>query len=323
MKKAIATASILVGAWLLPSATSAQAPYPSKPIKLIVGFNAGAATDLIARHYAKGIQARLGQPVVVENLTGNGGNTAISVLAKSPADGYTVALGANYIAVNAAMGRNPYDWRTELKAVAPVASISNLLVVPSQSKISSVADLVAQAKMRQDKPLMFGSAGVGTSMHMAGELFRATIGANLVHVPYRGAAPAEMDLMSGRLDLIFDSVATAVPLVASGKLKPLAVTSAQRNPELPDIPTMQEAGVAGFDVTGTYILMAPAGVSAAITDKLGRAIQEISAEAGTRQYLATLHSLPLVGGPDEANKILESEYEKWSGVIKTLNLTFE
>lgn len=293
---------------------SAAASYPERPIKLLVGFSPGAATDTLTRFYAKKMSDKLGQTVVVETRTGSGGNIAVQAVAQSKPDGYTLVMGANYIAVNAALKRNPYNWESDLTPVSLVASISNLLVVPADSTARTVMDLVNESKQKK-KPLTFGSAGVGTSMHMSGELLKALTAVDMQHVAYRGAAPAELDLVAGRIDLMFDSIATAMPLVSSGKLRALAVSGTQRIKFFPDVPTVEEAGIKGFDVTGTYIILAPANLPKGIAQKLSAVIAEISAERDTQEFVDTLYATVLVGGPSEAARVLKEEFEKWQRVV--------
>jgi len=301
------------------AATAADA-YPSKPIKMMVGFSPGGATDILARLYAAKLSQKLGQTVVVENRPGSGGNLAIDALAKAPADGYTLAMGANYIAVNAALKRNPYDWKRDLAPVAMIASTPNLLVVPVESKLKTVSDVLTAAKQGT---LSFGSAGVGSSIHMAGELFKAMTQVEMTHIPYRGVSPAELDLVAGRLDLMFGSISTAIPLVEAGKLRALAVTGKKRTKILPNIPTMDESGLRGFEVEATFIMVAPAHTPAEIIDRLSSAIAEITRQPDVQRTIENLYAQPLSGGPQEATAFLRGEEAKWDNVIKVTGVKVE
>jgi len=295
-------------------ALPARADYPDKPVKVYVGFAPGGATDLLARFYAEQLSRKLGQPFIVENRPGAGGNVAIQSLAQTKPDGYTIAMGANYIASNAALKRNSYDWDKDLTPIALIASTPNMLVVPPNSPFNSVDDII-RAGTRSDSFLTFGSAGVGSSIHLSGELFKAMTGAKLTHVPYKGVSPAEVALMAGDIDIMFGSVSTEVPLVQAGKLKILAVTGLERMKVFPDTPTLDEAGLKGFNVGASYMLVAPANVPDDIVRRLSEAVAEINAGAEAPAYTERLYATPMKGGPAEAKAFLRSEYEKWNKLV--------
>lgn len=294
--------------------------YPSKPVKLLVGFSPGGATDQLARLYAAKLSQKWGQPFVVENRAGAGGNIAVDVVSKAPADGYTLVMAANYIAINAALKRNPYDWKRSLAPVALIASTPNLVVVPAASKLKSVDDLVKGAKQNV---LTFGSPGVGSSVHMAGELFKVMANVDMTHVPYRGISQAEVDLVGGSLDLMFGSISTAAPLVASGKLRAIAVTGKKRTKSLPNVPTLDEAGLRGFDVEATYMVMAPASTPPAVVSRLSGAMAEITRQPDVQRFIENLYAQPLVGGPQETGAFLRGEEEKWEHVVKATGVKAE
>ncbi|MFD4836973.1 tripartite tricarboxylate transporter substrate binding protein [Achromobacter sp. NPDC058515] len=295
-------------------ALPAHAEYPDKPVKMYVGFAPGGATDLLARFYAEQLSSKLGQPFIVENRPGAGGNVAIQSLAQTKPDGYTIAMGANYIASNAALKRNAYDWDKDLTPIALIASTPNILVVPPNSPFKSVGDII-QAATRPNAFLTFGSAGVGSSIHLSGELFKAMTGAKLTHVPYKGVSPAEVALMGGDIDMMFGSVSTEVPLVQAGKLKVLAITGLERMKVFPDVPTLDEAGLKGFNVGASYVLVAPARVPDAVVQRLSQAVAEINAGAEAPAYTERLYASPMKGGPAEAKAFLQSEYEKWNKLV--------
>ncbi|WP_232287695.1 tripartite tricarboxylate transporter substrate binding protein [Verminephrobacter eiseniae] len=311
-----------IGALALACAPVAHAAddYPGKPVKLLVGFNPGGATDLLARLYAAKLTQKFGQSFVVDNRAGAGGNIAVDIVAKAPADGYTLVMAANYIAVNAALKRNPYDWKRSLAPVALIASTPNLLVVPAASKLHSVDDLIKGAKQGN---LTFGSPGVGSSIHMAGELFKVLTGVEMTHVPYRGIAQAEVDLMGGSLDLMFGSISTAAPLVESGRLRAIAVTGKKRTKFLPNIPTLDETGLHGFDVEATYLVVAPAHTPAQIVHRLSAAIAEITRQPDVQRAIERLYAQPLSGGAQETTAFLRAEEEKWEHVVKVTGVKAE
>lgn len=296
--------------------------YPNKPVRVFCGFAPGGATDQLARLYAKKLSEKFGQPFIVENRPGAGGNIAIQALTQSPADGYTIAMGANYIAANAAMKRNPYDWERELAPIGMVASTPNILVVPPNSKLKSVSDLVREAK-KPGNHLTFSSAGMGSSIHLAGELFKFMAGVEITHVPYKGVSPAEVDLMGGTVDMMFGSVSTAIPLVQAKKLKALAVTGRQRMEALPDLPTIEEAGLKGYDVEAVYLMVAPAKIPAPVLKSLADAVAEINKQPDVQSFMERIYAKPLTGGPNEAKAFLKAETEKWQGLVQATGLKVE
>ena len=297
----------------------AQPSYPNKPVKLLVGFAPGGATDLLARFYAKKMTEQLGQTFIVENRPGAGGNTAINVLTQSDPDGYTIAMAANYIASNAALKRNPYDWDTELAPLAMIAGTPNLLVVPENSKINSVKALIAAAT-QSGAQLTYGSAGMGTSIHLAGELFQNMANVKFTHVPYKGVSPAEIDLVAGRVDMMFGSISTALPLVEAKKLKAIAITGPTRLKKYPDIPTISETGLKGFDVQAIYFLVAPAKTPVAIQQKIAQVVENIAKEPDTIVFLEGIYANPMPGGPAETKAFLQSEYTKWQKLVNATGL---
>lgn len=288
--------------------------YPDKPVRLYVGFAPGGATDLLARLYARKLGERFNQTFIVENRPGAGGNIAIQALTQAPADGYTIAMAANYVAANAAMKRNPYDWERDLMPIGMVASTPNILVVPPGSSLNSVDDLIRQAK-RPGNKLTFSSAGMGSSIHLAGELFKVMAGVDMTHVPYKGVSPAEVDLMAGTVDMMFGSVSTAIPLVQTKKLKALAVTGRERMKAMPELPTIEEAGLKGYDVEAVYFMAAPAKVPAPVLQRLADAVADINRQPDVQEFMDRIYARPLTGGPDEAKAFLKAEVRKWQGVV--------
>ncbi len=299
-------------------------PYPVRPVKLFVGFVPGGATDQLARMYASKLTERLGQPVIVENRPGGGGNIAVQQLTQAAPDGYTLAMAANYVAINAALKRNPYDWERDLAPVALVAGTPNLLVVPANSRFRSPAD-IAEAARKPNANLTFGSPGVGSSMHMSGELFRQAANApNVTHVAYKGVTQAEVDLVAGTIDFMFGNIATAVPLVESGRLRALAVMGAQRAKALPNVPTMGELGMTTFDLEVTkFMVVAPAKTPPQIVQRLNAAINEITRLPDVQRGIEGLYGFPLGGSASDATAFLKAEERKWAEIIRVNGIKLE
>lgn len=297
----------------------AQANYPVREVKLVAGFAAGGATDVIARYYAKKLSEKLGQTFIVENRPGGGGIVSLNALAQSTPDGYTLALGSNPIASNAVLNRNPYDWRRDLAPIAMLVSTPNVLVVPGSSPINSVNDLIEAAK-KSPGILTFASAGTGSTQHLAGELFQYMANVKMTHVPYRGGSQALIDMLAARVDLTFGSSATMMPLVESKKLKLLATTGPYRLKQHPEVPTIAESGFPGFDVQGDYFMVAPANTPQAIQMTLAKAVGEISHQADTIVFIEGMHARPLYGGPKETKAFIEGEYTKWKTLIDAVGI---
>ncbi|RZL90355.1 MAG: tripartite tricarboxylate transporter substrate binding protein [Variovorax sp.] len=298
----------------LPLMAAAQPAYPSRPITLIVPFAAGGGTDSIARDIAKTMADRLGQPVVVDNRGGAGGALGADMVAKAKPDGYTLLFATSTFATNAAIEpKLPYD---PIKSFAPVAMIGRgpLLVVASkQLGVNNVAQLVAAAKARPEG-LNFCSAGNGSINHLAGEMFRQKAGLDMTHVPFKGSGPATVELLSGRIDLFFATVPTILPHVREGRVPVLAVTSARRSPLFPDIPTMAESGVSGFDITTWWGVLAPARTPAPIVDALNRAVNDAAAAEPVRGRLVHEGADPVRLAPAAFGQELNKELALWRKV---------
>ncbi|MEJ8858780.1 tripartite tricarboxylate transporter substrate-binding protein [Variovorax robiniae] len=286
--------------------------FPVNPVKINVGFAAGGGTDLLARHYAKRLGEKLGQPFLVDNKPGKGGAIAVYATAHAPANGYTIVLGTTGIAVDAALGESSYDWQRDLAPIALLAAAPNVLVVPEKSPIRTVADVIRKAKQTH---VTFGSAGVTSSMHMTGELFKQMAGVEMTHVPYRGAAPAEQALMAGEIDVMFDNIAGAATFIEAGKFRPIAISSSSRSAELPNVPTIAESGLPGFETTGSFFLMAPAKTPPEVLKLLEVAVDEISDEQDTQAFLKRMHMVSLRGGATAVSTLLQSDYAKWKRVV--------
>jgi tripartite-type tricarboxylate transporter receptor subunit TctC len=297
-------------------ATFAQV-WPSKPLRLIVPFPAGGAADLFARLIAQEMGQNLGQPVLVDNKAGAGGNIGAREASLVPSDGYTFFLGTvGTNAINPTLyGNLPYDPRKAFTPVAMVSSLPNVLVVNPSLPAKNVAELTALAKSRPGR-LNMGSSGNGSSIHLSGELYKHLAGVHIVHIPYRGGASALTDLIGGQIDLMFDNLPTSLPHIRKGMLRPLAVTGSRRSPQLPDVPTMMEAGIRGYESTAWAGLFVPAGTPGTV---VGRLNAELIRALGTERIKTRYRELgadALPMRPEEFKAFVESEYDKWAKVVK-------
>jgi len=301
----------------------AQDGYPSKPIKLVVPYAAGGPADMLARMVAEKLGPRLGQPVVIDNKPGAGGHSGAELVAKGPADGYTLVLAT--IAHNGAVKLYKnlrYDPTHDLQPVILIAESPSVLLVKQDLPVKSVNELLALARSQPGK-LSYGSAGNGSAMHMAAELFRYMTKIDYMHVPYRGGAPAMADLLGGQIDLLFESVGTAHQHIKSGKVRALAVTSTTRNASLPDVPTVAEAGVPGYSSVPWYTISVASGVPPAIVNKLNAEINAVLKTPELIQRWEPLGVLALGGSVADAVKRNQLETVKWSAVIDAANIKLE
>nr|WP_316640127.1 tripartite tricarboxylate transporter substrate binding protein [uncultured Roseateles sp.] len=316
-RRTLITVSLLAGLAGFSALAQAQDAWPAKPIKLVVPFAAGGTSDILGRLVGEKLQAALKQTVIVENRAGAGGVVGADAVAKSPADGYTLLLGtiASH-AINPAMKpKMPYDANKDFAHVAMLGSISNVLLVGTDQPFKTVKDLIAAAKAKPDG-IAFASAGQGSSQHMSGELFKLLAGADLAHVPYKGSAPAIQDVIGHQIPSSFETVTVALPHIQAGKVRALAVTSAQRSSALPNVPTMQEAGVPGFDVSSWQAMYAPAGTPAAIVTRLNSEIEKILAMPDVKAKLETLGLVHSALTPAQFADFNRSEIAKWTRVAR-------
>jgi len=300
-----------------PSLHAEEAWPAGKPIKLIVPFAAGGTSDVLGRLLAERLQAALKQTVLVENRAGAGGVLGADAVAKSAPDGYTLLLGtiASH-AINPAMRpKMPYDAAKDFAPVALLGSIPNVLIVGANQPFKTVKDLIAAAKAKPDG-IPFASSGQGSSQHMSGELFKLLAGADLAHVPYKGSAPAVQDVIGHQIPTSFETLTVALPHIQSGKVRALAVTTAQRHPALPQVPTMQEAGVAGFDVASWQALYAPAGTPPAVLQRLNAEVEKILASAEVKPRLEPLGLTHTPMTPAQFAEFGRQELAKWGRVAK-------
>jgi len=299
----------------------AQDAWPSRPIKLVVPFAAGGTSDVLARTLAEKLQGALKQTVIVDNKAGAGGVIGADSVAKAPADGYTILLGtiASHAINPALQPKMPYDALKDFAPVDLLGSISNVLLVGATQPYKTVKDLTAAAKAKPGS-VAFASAGQGSSQHMSGELFKQLAGAELTHIPYKGSAPAIQDVIGGQVPMSFETVTVALPHIQSGKVRALAVTSAKRSPALPDTPTLQEAGIAGFDVASWQAIYAPAGTPPAIVQRLNAEIEKIVAMPDVKAKFETLGLQHSPNTPAEFAAFNKAEVAKWTKVVKDGNV---
>jgi tripartite-type tricarboxylate transporter receptor subunit TctC len=307
-------AAIAAPAVLLPR--RARAAYPERPIRLIVPFAAGGAVDSVARVLGKALSANLGGSIVIDNRGGAGGVIGMEAVAHAPADGYTLLLSHSGFAAMPGLYRDlPFDPARDFAGVVTAASGAYVLAVNSAEPFTSVADLIVYAKANPGR-LTYGSAGAGSIIHLAGEFFKRTAAVELVHVPYKGAAPAITDLVGGQIRMMFAPAVNALPLAASGKLRALAVTSARRSRLAPDLPTVAESGLPGFEVTGWYGLAAPAATAAAAVARLNAEINRALASAETVEQLRQQGLEPVGDTPEQASAWIRTEVAQWTKVIR-------
>ncbi|MDX3985481.1 MAG: tripartite tricarboxylate transporter substrate binding protein [Achromobacter sp.] len=308
----------LAGAVLALAAAPAPAQtWPAKPVRMVVPFPPGGATDAAARIYAQHLGDFLGQGVVVENKAGAGGEIGAEYVAKSAPDGYTLLMGAvGSHAIHAAMPDKPgYDFATAFVGVSMATSMPMAVAVNSKVPANNVQELIALAKSKPGT-ITFGSAGPGTSQHMAGELFQVVTGTRLMHVPYRGSGPAITDLLGGQIDMVIETLPALLPQVASGKIRLLGVTTAKRATALPDLPTLMEQGVKDYSVATAYALLAPAGTPPDVVDKLSAGMQKAAAMPSVQQAALKLGADAVATSPADTSRVLKQEVARWSDVVR-------
>lgn len=304
---------------IAPLAATAQ-DYPSKPIRMIVPFSAGGPTDGLARSLAKSMGEVLGQSIIVDNRPGAGGSIGIDAVAKAAPDGYVIGMAhTGTTAINPHLyPRHPYDPRSDLTPITPIVSYTNVLVVNPKVPVSNVAEFVAWSK-RSDVKANYASGGNGATNHLSGELLKSLTGARLDHIPYKGSAPALVDVMAGTVSAMFDIPITSLPQIRAGYVKPLAVTSAKRSSYLPDVPTMRESGVPGFDEAGSDLwfgLVAPAKLPPALVDRLYQAALKAMQMPELQQAIRGMAYEPWTLTPVEFKTFMNVEYDKWAKVVK-------
>ena len=313
-----------VALWLIGTVASAEVAYPTRPIRLIVPFAPGGTTDVLARIIGERVQQALGQPIVIENRGGAGGNIGADAVAKAPPDGYTLLMGTvGTHAINPSLyPKMPFDPLTDLAPVAFAAAVPNIMEVsPKSVKATSVQEFIAEAK--KSGQFSMASSGIGSSIHLTGELFKQVTGVEMTHVPYRGAGPALNDLMGGQVQVMFDNLPSSIQHVRAGTLRALAVSSANRAPALPDVPTLAESGLAGFEATSWFALFAPKGTPADIVAKLNDQVRKALSTPEVKKRVEDLGAEIRLLSPDELMAYVRQEHDKWGKVVKSSGATAE
>ena len=317
-----ALSSIAVLLLITGAGSHAQSVWPTKPVKIVVPFAPGGTTDILARAVAPELSKAFGQQFVVENRAGAGGNLGAEVVARSSGDGYTLLMGTvGTHGINRALyPKLPYDPFKDFAPITLVAAVPNVMVINTDmartNNINSVKDFIKLAKSRPGQ-LNMASSGNGTSIHLAGELFKSQTGIFMTHIPYRGSGPALMDLAGGQMDVMFDNLPSAMQLIKGGKLKALAVTSTQRSLALPEVPTVEEAAdLRGFEATSWFGLLAPAGTPADIVNRIKQETARALNSPSIKEKMLAQGAVPSGNSPAEFARLIESEHSKWAQVVK-------
>src|SRR5262245_18873518 len=312
---------LAAGAAASPAASRiarAQA-YPARPVRWIISFPAGGGNDVIARVIGRSLSDRLGQQFIIDNRGGAGGILGMQAALRSPPDGYTIAFAAPNYAINATLyDKLPYNFIRDSTPIAGIMQVPNIMEVNTLVPAKTVAEFIAYAKANPRK-INYASSGIGTTLHLTAELFKATTGTDLVHVPYRGSGPALTDMLGGQVQVMFDNLPSSIEHVKSGQLRALAVTTAQRSPALPEVPTVAET-VPGFEVAVWYAIVGPKGMPPQIVDTLNRAMNDILSDPGTKARLAELGGVPMPMTPAELGKLIADDTEKWGKVVRAGNI---
>lgn len=315
--------SALVAGALLPAAHAADNTWPTKPIRIVVGYSAGGPTDATARLLAPKLTAALGQPVVIDNRPGAGSNLAAEMVAAAAPDGYTLLLAAAPIAMNGFLYKNlKYDVQKSFEPVANVMTSPSVLGVAPNLPVQNLQQLLALAKKQPGK-LSYSSSGNGGSQHLAGELMEQRAGIDMIHVPYKGAAPALNDLVAGHVEAGFMTAMSALPHLKAGNPRPIAVASRQRLKQLPDVPTMAEAGLPGVEVESWNGMFAPAGTPMAIVERLNEEVNKALAAPDVRDSLSSQGAVAVGGSQAEFKRYVAEEVDRWSKLMKTTKITLD
>ncbi|MGD9834642.1 MAG: Bug family tripartite tricarboxylate transporter substrate binding protein [Piscinibacter sp.] len=307
---------------LAAGAAQAQA-WPSKPVTLVVPFPAGGTTDVLARALAEKLQPALGQTVIVESKPGAGATLGADHVAKSKADGYTLLVGAVHHTIATSVYRKlPYDFQKDLAPITVIAQVPNVLVVNASTPAKSVAELVTMLKAKPGQ-YTYGSNGNGTAQHLIGTHFQNLTGAELVHVPYKGSGPLATDLLGGQITMSFDTVTPVLPHIKAGKLRPLAVTTARRSAALPDVPTLEEAGLKGFDIGTWFGVLAPAGTPKEVVTRLNTEMVKVIQSPEFRQRMAEIGAEPIGNSADEMARQVREQTEKFARLVRDAKVVID
>jgi len=317
MKRMLCAAALSAATLAAALPAMAQAPYPNRPVKLVVGYPPGGPVDITARELAKVLSQSLGAQVVVDNRPGATGIVGNEVVAKSPPDGYTLVMAASPMVVHETLYEKlPYDTLRDFTFIGTIASAPLLLVAPPGSHATNVKELIAMAKAKPGA-LSYASPGTGSVNHLAAESLKTMSGIDAVHVPYKGAAPAETDVMGGRVAFMFDTIPSALPKVRAGQMRALAVTSSKRTSIAPDIPTVAEQGLPGFDAITWYGIMGPANLPPDIAARLNSELDKALQSPAFRERLTALRLEPMPGTPQQFMQFYRTETVKWGKVVKS------
>jgi tripartite-type tricarboxylate transporter receptor subunit TctC len=317
----VASLSLLALASAGPAAAQSQ-DYPNRPVRWILGFAAGGPTDIVVRIIGQHLSEKLGQQFVIENRPGAGGNLATQAVVAAPPDGYTILAIAHVHAINATLYKQlPYNFIRDIEPVAGMVQMPNVMEVHPSLPVKSVAEFIGYAKANAGT-LSYASAGNGTSAHLATELFKAMTGIQLLHVPYRGSGPALVDIMSGRVQVMFDTLSSSIPHIRDGKLRALAVTTATRSEALPDLPTVADT-VPGFEVTAWFGVGAPKGTPPEIVSRLNREVGAALTDPKIKARFAELGAVPFVATPAEMVRHVATETEKWGRAVSFSGATVD
>jgi tripartite-type tricarboxylate transporter receptor subunit TctC len=317
-------ASLMAIALVCGGATSAQGNYPSRPVRLIVPFPPGGATDLVARAVGERLQAALGQPIIVDNRAGASGNLGMGEAVRAAPDGYTLVLGApQTLTINPQLFANlPFNPQKDLAPIVVIASVPNVLVVNNTVPVKNAQELIALAKQKPGK-LNYGSSSIGGTPHLSSELFKSMTGTSILHVPYRGSAPTLQDLIGGHIDMMFDNLPAALPQIRAGTVHALAVSTLKRSAAAPELPTLDESAIKGFESEGWFSLLAPAGTSQPILDRINAEVNKALTTPEFRERLQQAGAEPVGGSIEQFRQRITQETQRWSRVIKFANIKAE
>ena len=314
--------AMLVSALVIASGTAIAAPYPEKPIKLIVAWSPGGTTDILARIIAQGLTEKLGQTVLVENKPGGGNNIGTEYVIRSVPDGYTLNMTNPANAINTTLYKNlSFNFINDTVPVAGVVRTPNVMVVTGALPVKNVEEFIAYCKANPTKVNM-ASSGSGSSIHLSGELFKIMTGCKMAHIPYKGAGPALNDLIAGQVQVMFDNLPSSAGFIKDGRIRALAVTTSMRETSLPNVPTVAET-VPGFEASAWFGVSAPKGTPRDIVEKLNVAVNQLLADPKIQKRLSELGGTPIPGTPEDFGKLISSDTQKWEKVVKTSGATVD
>lgn len=313
---------MLLSALAMTSGPTMAAPYPEKPVKLIVSWSPGGTTDILARIMAQGLTEKLGQTVLVENRPGGGNNIGTEFLIRSAPDGYTLNMTNPANAINATLYKNlPFNFINDTVPVAGIIRTPNVMVVTSSLPVKNVEEFIAYCKANPTKVNM-ASSGSGSSIHLSGELFKIMTGCKMAHIPYKGAGPALNDLIAGQVQVMFDNLPSSAGFIKDGRIRALAVTTANREASLPNVPTVGET-VPGYEASAWFGVSAPKGTPRDVIEKLNVAINQLLVDPKIQKRLSDLGGTPIPGTPEDFGKLISNETQKWEKVVKTSGATVD